>query len=270
MAGYTFCLFFTVCAGAAAASPLQEALGRISHSSRAMKADDDTITTSNPLGLPETEISCSLNGRLSTSGVCICRHAWKGQNCSELVLQPATVAFKLEGMVAWGAAIQQDTDGSWHAFVAVYEGGLGNWDPNSHIVHAIADKGVGPAGPYKLAAESAVKSTVVGKYHASPAILKVDGIYYLFTTGTSWNSTAPVKGPEYCQLVVSVAHSLNGPWNTTTHQNAFGNLGSVLNVGVIQLPDGRFALSGDTHSSNGESIAHNFVHHVPPYVSCRV
>ena len=71
-------------------------------------------------------------------------------------------------------------DGSWHAFVAAYEGGLGNWDPNSHIVHAIAGKGVGPEGPYELAGESADTSTVVGKYHASPGILKVGGLYYLF------------------------------------------------------------------------------------------
>ena len=59
--------------------------------------------------LPQADIPCALNGHLSTAGVCICRRAWKGQNCSELVLQPATVAFKLEDMVAWGVAVQQDT-----------------------------------------------------------------------------------------------------------------------------------------------------------------
>ena len=193
-----------------------------------------------------SDTACSLNGQLNAAGTCICRQAWEGTKCSVLVLQPATVAFQMPGQVAWGMAMQQDLAGDWHAFVCVYPGGLGNWDPSSHIVHATAKN---PSGPYELTGPIAA----LGHYHASPAILAVEEgglpIYYLYPTGSQWNGTNRDSTPY--NLVVSVSRSLHGPWNTSDITSAFGGLGTVLNVGVIHLSNKQFALSGDTHSSNG-------------------
>jgi len=108
-------------------------------------------------------------------------------------------------------------------FVAVYAGGLGAWNPASHIVHAMAAPGADAAGPYELA------DTVLGRYHCSPAILRVeDGgkpLYVLYSSGSSrGNNTTPEPPTVYNSsgifpgagtFVVSTSCSLGGPWNST-------------------------------------------------------
>ena len=207
-----------------------------------LKDDDEEVMAA--------DIACQLNGQL-VAGSCQCRPAWTGTNCSRLVLQPATKAFELPGMVAWGAApIQDEATGVWHLFVAVYKGDLGNWNPNSHVVHARASK---PQGPYTLV------DSVVGKYHCSPAILRTKDGYVLYSSGSNWNGTSEDPPARYGHnasvgsgtLVLSTASSLDGPWVTTMHPNAFGGMGAAGNPSVIELPSGQFALLGDSHSSNG-------------------
>jgi hypothetical protein len=215
---------------------------------------------------PTSDIACSLNGRLSPADgkTCICRPAWHGPACAQLVLQPATRAFEMDGAVAWGAApIFDKAEGRWHLFVATYKGGLGDWNPNSHIYNAVASKGASPAGPYKLASDSPA-IVAVGKYHCSPAILETeeDGKlrYYLYSSGSAWNTSAPDPPAVYNStgaftgagtLDVSTSFSLNGPWKYTEQPKIFGAAGSAGNPSVIKLANGTYVLTGDSHSSNG-------------------
>lgn len=65
-------------------------------------------------GAPRSDVACSLNGAIDSTNGCVCRPAWRGPHCGELVLQPATKAFQMPGMVAWGAAPIQDPACRWH------------------------------------------------------------------------------------------------------------------------------------------------------------
>ena len=210
----------------------------------------------------QSDVACSLNGALdAASSTCRCRPAWRGRTCAELALQPATKAFQMPGetSTAWGAAPIRAPSGRWHAFVAVYEGGLGAWNPASRIVHVRAAPGAGADGPYTLA------DVVLGRYHCSPAVLQVQEggapLYVLYSSGSAWgNGTAHDPPAAYNSsgvfpgagtLVVSTSRSLDGPWNTSQLPRAFGSTGSGANPSVLRLNSSGFMLTADTHSSNG-------------------
>ena len=230
----------------------------------ALKSDDaDALPTTPPTG---GDLACSLNGVLdAASSACKCRSAWTGVNCTKLVLQPATKAFQMPGMVAWGAApIQDPVTKQWHMFVAVYKGTLGDWNPRSHIVHTISSRGAD--GPYTLA------DTVLGRYHCSPAVLRrklPDGSwgYVLYASGSEWNSSSSDPPARYGNmsrvgagtLVIATSTSLQGPWTSQQLPMAFGGLGAAGNPSVITLPEGKFAMIGDSHSSNGGAFVSSSV-----------
>ena len=52
-------------------------------------------------------------------------------------------------MATWGGNVHQEPDGRYHMMLAAFVNGngLGGWEADSQIVHAVADR---PEGPFKM------------------------------------------------------------------------------------------------------------------------
>lgn len=140
---------------------------------------------------------CSLNGICSPANICVCDPGWRGADCGELDLRPATknTGYNLteEGTSSWGAKIVHDpTDRQvFHIFVAEFTHGCGldYWSPYSRIVRAKSTHG--PAGPYDFEAE------IVGTFAHNPTVIysEADQLYLLYNIG------CPITVPDTCQTV---------------------------------------------------------------------
>ena len=128
---------------------------------------------------------CSLGGEC-VAGVCHCYATWKGQNCSELNLLPATAtvgkypaAWARPGVQSsWGGRPLFDNDtGTWHLYAADMTGGCGlkSWRSNSAIAHAVASN---PAGPYQY-----VDQTLTPWAHNPAAHRAPDGASLIYHIG---------------------------------------------------------------------------------------
>ena len=125
---------------------------------------------------------CSYNGHC-VSGACACAPQWKGPRCETLHLLPA----RKEGgfrsphaggsLSSWGGSILYDEgDRRWHMFAAemANDCGIDYWEPNSRVVHAVADSA---DGPYEYA------STVLAPFaHEPNAVRAPDGSWVIYMT----------------------------------------------------------------------------------------
>jgi hypothetical protein len=114
---------------------------------------------------------CSLNGVCArASRTCECDPGWRGADCGELDLAPATYGtgynLTATGTSSWGGkAIRDPRNASlYHLFAAEFTHGCGldYWSPYSRIIRA---EGTSPAGPFTFAQE------VVGTFAHNPTVL---------------------------------------------------------------------------------------------------
>lgn len=94
-----------------------------------------------------TDADCSYNGRcVSSTNLCACRPAWKGDRCQTLSLLPTTRSSGLRqidtsgrNVSSWGGSVLLDDDGvTLHMWAAemLHYCGIDSWTTNSQIVHA--------------------------------------------------------------------------------------------------------------------------------------
>jgi hypothetical protein len=94
-------------------------------------------------------------GGVREGGVCKCRPAWAGPNCTQLALQPAPNALAFSAPAAnvssWGGSVQRLRSGGFAMAVAVMAGhcGLDTWEGNSMIMFARAATADGPFTPQR-------------------------------------------------------------------------------------------------------------------------
>jgi hypothetical protein len=179
-----------------------------------------------------TAADCAYNG-VCVSSACVCEPQWQGPRCETLRLSPARKdgGFRSphvagEKLSSWGGSILYDeTDGKWHMFAAemANDCGIDYWEPNSRVVHSIADAA---DGPY------AKVSTVLEPFaHEPNAVRAPDGTWVVYLTlrhpdGTQLfncssrrNGDRPVPrdndGPPPPRHTYMVhAQSPYGPWST--------------------------------------------------------
>lgn len=132
---------------------------------------------------------CSYNGDFDpTKGRCNCNLAWKGPACESLALKPALknagyrspfgpIPSQPSLVSSWGGSVLYDeTDGLWHMFSAEMVNccGIDYWEPNSRVVHAVAEE---PEGPYVYSDE------VLQPFaHEPNAVRGPQGEWVIFTT----------------------------------------------------------------------------------------
>jgi hypothetical protein len=115
------------------------------------RPDTHMISRVNPI--TDSSLKCNRNGVIagaSGGGRCRCDAAWRGGTCSELAFLPAagsTLGTIYPGRnsnttSSWGGTLTHGADGMWHLLVSeVSLGcGLGSWQRNSLIRHAISSR----------------------------------------------------------------------------------------------------------------------------------
>lgn len=181
----------------------------------------------------ETDLDCSLNGRCTAAGVCECKPAWRGWQCSTLNLLPARPGAGLNTsdvggpLSSWGGTVNLGDDGKYHMHVAqfVKHCGFNSWATNSRVVHAVADA---PDGRYKVA------DVTWPVWAHNPAVVRVPktGEWVMtFVSNTSaevgsfeatcdehgdtvQNSSVQNQLPLVQHNFMSVAADPAGPWST--------------------------------------------------------
>ncbi|KAI1497765.1 hypothetical protein F5X99DRAFT_395743 [Biscogniauxia marginata] len=143
----------------------------------------------------ETDDDCSLNGICASNRTCFCDLGWRGDDCGELDVYPATrwsgynhtnatgPDFYREGAgnSSWGGHIIQDPVDTnlFHLVTSqmAHGCGLGGWKPFSTIIRA--ESRSGPRGPYVFAQE------IFGTFHHNPTTIysPADGRYLLYCIG---------------------------------------------------------------------------------------
>ena len=131
-----------------------------------------------------SSLGCQLNGDC-VNGMCVCKPAWRGTNCSELALlpTPSDSGIKLESTSTWGGSVIKGTDEKYHMFAAYMEKGCGltSWTKNSKIVHAVSDTATGKF--------DIVDTTIPAWSHNPSTALAPDGTILLYHIGTGTGST---------------------------------------------------------------------------------
>ena len=174
-----------------------------------------------------TNRDCSYNGRC-VSAVCECSPQWHGRHCEGLRVMPARKdggyrsPHTVGNASSWGGSILYDAkDRRYHMFAAemANDCGIDFWEPNSRVVHAVAD---GAEGPYSYV------STVLERLHTSPMPRAPDGSWVIYMTlrhppGKLFNCSSTAVGrrrtstfdgppPRHTYMVHSP--SPYGPWST--------------------------------------------------------
>ena len=126
-----------------------------------------------------SDLGCQLNGKC-VSGLCHCRDAWTGANCSELALLPTPkeAGLNLNDTSTWGGNVVKGSDNRYHMYAAYMDNkcGLTSWGRDSKIVHAVSDTQTG---------KFEVVDTAVGGWSHNPApMLAPDGTILLYHIGT--------------------------------------------------------------------------------------
>eukprot|EP01052_Picozoa_sp_SAG31_P026625 SAG31_NODE_2428_length_5715_cov_6.736111_6_plen_341_part_00 len=163
------------------------------------------VTTTALTSLPpcKSDLDCSLNGVCDkTTGVCACDEPWTsnldGANklpaCGFLRFSrngspnnasqsPAGVFHGVnKEWTSWGASVVRGRDKKYHAFVAemANECGLGTWQQNSQVVHAVAAT---PAGPFQR-----VDVVVPPLSHNPQVMIAPDGTAVIYTLFDGWSA----------------------------------------------------------------------------------
>ena len=93
------------------------------------------------------------------------------------------VLYRNDSMTTWGGNVVEGDDNAFHLFVAGFVGGcgLGGWELNSQIIHAI---GAHPAGPFKFS------DVALPVWHHNPHTIRdpATGTYLLYTVGCGYGA----------------------------------------------------------------------------------
>ena len=202
-----------------------------------------------PPPAPGCKTMADCNGGGACVGhVCVCDKGWTGEHCAQIKFGVAyacgvgglclnhTEASAAVGGArysdfftsSWGGEAVEGDDGKYHMFAASFgnDEALGSWLSNSRVVHAVADR---PMGPYKLVDIALGPRLGVGAWDGltqhNPAIQRdpVSGTYLLYYMGSTDNGTVKTGGgacanePEtkpVCNQRVGLATATDpaGPW----------------------------------------------------------
>ena len=93
------------------------------------------------------------------------------------------VLYRNDSMTTWGGNVVEDDTGAFHLFVAGFVGGcgLGGWELNSQIIHAV---GSHPAGPFNFS------DVALPVWHHNPHTIRdpATGTYLLYTVGCGYGA----------------------------------------------------------------------------------
>lgn len=146
-----------------------------------------------------TDADCAYNGHCqllkggapnapsltSPTGHCLCNPEWQGVNCERLTVLPAAkdAGYRSphgateERTSSWGGSVLYDeAGGRWHMYAAemINECGIDYWEPNSRVVHAVADAAEGPF---------AFQDVVISPFaHEPNAVHSPDGGWVIYAT----------------------------------------------------------------------------------------
>ena len=177
-------------------------------------------------GMCTTAVDCSYNG-VCVGSACRCSPQWTGSACETLRLLPASktggfhsphVAGQGNATSSWGGSILLDsTTGVWHMYSAemTNDCGIGHWEPNSQVVHAVSPH---LAGPYTR------EGVVVAPFaHEPNAVRSPEGEWVIYMTmrhppGGEANCTHPNSNllsqlPEPRHTYMTHSDTPNGPWS---------------------------------------------------------
>lgn len=148
------------------------------------------------------DLDCSLNGEC-VSGKCVCRSAWKGQQCELLVLQPVSFpqGYGMQpNLTSWGGNILPGSDGRYHLYVSAMANHcpLNKWGSNSRIDHAVAPNATGPFVFQDVAVD-------VWSHNSAPIAL-ADGTYAIVHIGSGEGGH-----PANCTTQAASAEAYGGP-----------------------------------------------------------
>ena len=208
-----------------------------------------------------TEANCAYSGDC-VAGVCRCDAAWSGENCTTLVLLPATsinaAGLRRRSSSSWGGSAVLDPMGKLYTMFFSDFGhcGLDSWQRNSRIGVALASK---PLGPY-----AAMEKVALPPFAHNPTVHgpAPDGSWLIYHIGSGevgghgspvvncTNGTTPtaatvsaepavVSPPHLAQTItpdILVAKSLRGPWTK------LGKGGGCNNPGPVVLKNGTVLL----------------------------
>ena len=172
-----------------------------------------------------SDLDCSLNGICDkATGVCACDEPWTsnldgadslpacgflrfssaGSPNDDPSQSPAGVYHGVtKSWTSWGASVVRGTDRRYHAFIAemANECGLGTWQQNSQVVHAVAAT---PAGPFER-----IDVVVPPLSHNPQVMIAPDGTAVIYTLFDGWSA-----GVKNCN------RTLNGSAAEPQHQHA--------------------------------------------------
>jgi len=168
-----------------------------------------------------TDADCAYNGhcvplnakasepqhQIVASGRCVCHVQWEGVNCERLSTLPAAkdAGFRSphsasdDGTSSWGGSVLfDDVGGQWHMYAAemINSCGIDYWEPNSQVVHAVADAA---DGPFEF------ESVVIPPFaHEPNAVRSPDGDWVIYATmrhpaGGEYNCTQAVSREKALQ-----------------------------------------------------------------------
>lgn len=166
---------------------------------------------------------CSLAGVCTADGTCACDAAWTGDRCARLNLEPAEqidLYDREPATSSWGGnVVFSEEDNMWHLFFAEFlnECGLGSWETNSVVAHAVAPT---YSGPFKR-----LPGVVQEAFHHNPSVARApDGTFLLYSIGNGSQTPKDCRGtalsesasdaPQAGIITVSYSNSVNGPWTT--------------------------------------------------------
>ena len=129
----------------------------------------------------ESESDCSLLGDC-VIGKCVCDPGWKGHNCGQVDLLPASrhEGYRNTTLSTWGGYSIKIGD-KWHMFASgmSHNCPLEKFATNSMTIHATSVK---PGGPYKL------EDIPLPEFHHSVSVMRVNhSTLALFTEGINTN-----------------------------------------------------------------------------------
>ena len=94
----------------------------------------------------ETDLDCSLNGRCTVAGLCECKPAWRGRQCSTLNLLPARLGAGLNTsdaggpLSSWGGTVNLGDDGKYQMRRSKQELWIAHKDKVHHTSYTVATK----------------------------------------------------------------------------------------------------------------------------------
>lgn len=126
----------------------------------------------------------------------------------------------------WGSSVIKGEDGKYHMFASRWtkKVGFGNWVTNSQVVHAVADRPVGPYSFHDVVLPVRGKQYWDGLCTHNPRIVKYKDQYLLYYFGNTYDfpqpdAANPNVSPENWRAAwmnkrigVAVSDSVYGPW----------------------------------------------------------